>query len=820
MQRFTSLVVVSAVSALLGCNQILDIKDHTLGAGAGGETQGSAGNGGKGASAGHAGTSSGHAGSGGNAAGHGGSSTAGGGGTSSTTAGTGGQSSGGAGGTTGGTGGMEMMAGAGEGGSAETTGGSSGMAGMGGKSAGPVCGNGIIDGNDQCDDGNTKPGDGCSPTCQIEPGWTCDATGCTEICGDGLVVGHEALAGGCDDGNSVANDGCTNCKVDTSYVCSGAPSTCAKTCGDGKIEGSEQCDDGNATPGDGCFACAVETGYTCSNLTSPSTCMDINECTAGTADCDANATCMNTIGSFTCKCNSGYQGTGTSCTDIDECSTGAAHCDTNATCTNTPGSFMCACKGGFTGSGTSCTDIDECTLGTASCPANSTCKNTTGSYQCPCNAGYSGSSCADINECTNGTNNCDANATCTNTPGSFTCACKSGYMGNGTSCSACSCGGYTCTSTACKTSCTSDSDCLSNYHCASGTCKVDAVQISICSTHACMVLADNTVRCWGQNGDSELGTASSGDQTTPQPVVGVTNAKVVAASGPQTIALMNDGTVAYWGKHAVSYNYTTFMASYTTATSPTVIAGIATAKDLAASHENDRACVLMNDNTVRCWGFDVDSTGSTFFWSSPNTISGLSGVTSLTTGNNFSCAVMSGGVDCWGMGSEEELGNGAGYSNVPIAVTGLGASVSKIHSGDYFTCALLTSGAVQCWGSNQYNQLGAAAGGVFADGTPSTVSPLSNVKDFTTAATHACAVDTSGGIHCWGDDSQAQLGDQNQNAGSGTPVAVNGLGDSVTALGSGSYANCAVLANGSVQCWGGSIGGLSSTPTPTPTTVW
>ena len=40
---------------------------------------------------------------------------------------------------------------------------------------------------------------------------------------------------------------------------------------------------------------------------------DIDECTDGTNDCDANAACTNQDGSFTCVCNTGYTGNGNTC---------------------------------------------------------------------------------------------------------------------------------------------------------------------------------------------------------------------------------------------------------------------------------------------------------------------------------------------------------------------------------------------------------------------------------------------------------------------------------------------------------------------------
>ncbi|HMF40819.1 MAG TPA: DUF4215 domain-containing protein, partial [Polyangia bacterium] len=128
------------------------------------------------------------------------------------------------------------------------------------------CGNGVQDPGEQCDDGNTKAGDGCSAICQIPSGWTCTGwpSVCTMagVCGDGILGATEA----CDDGNTVDGDGCSSdCKtVGAGYECRVPGRPCVAACGDNMIVGGEQCDDGNTTDGDGCSStCQVEPGAAC-----------------------------------------------------------------------------------------------------------------------------------------------------------------------------------------------------------------------------------------------------------------------------------------------------------------------------------------------------------------------------------------------------------------------------------------------------------------------------------------------------------------------------------------------------------------------------
>ena len=81
--------------------------------------------------------------------------------------------------------------------------------------------------SETCEDGNTTSGDGCSATCQLEPGWTCPlaGAGCSATaCGDGLVAGAEA----CDDDNTTPGDGCSaTCQLEAGHHCPVPGAACA-----------------------------------------------------------------------------------------------------------------------------------------------------------------------------------------------------------------------------------------------------------------------------------------------------------------------------------------------------------------------------------------------------------------------------------------------------------------------------------------------------------------------------------------------------------------------------------------------------------------
>ncbi|XP_044158562.1 nephronectin isoform X5 [Bufo gargarizans] len=91
------------------------------------------------------------------------------------------------------------------------------------------------------------------------------------------------------------------------------------------------------------------------------TCVDVDECSSGKAVCPRFRKCVNTFGSYICKCYPGYDLIHAhgkyQCFDIDECYTGEYQCSNYARCYNTPGSYKCKCNEGYRGNGADCTPI-------------------------------------------------------------------------------------------------------------------------------------------------------------------------------------------------------------------------------------------------------------------------------------------------------------------------------------------------------------------------------------------------------------------------------------------------------------------------------
>ncbi|XP_068547343.1 hemicentin-1 isoform X4 [Anas acuta] len=183
----------------------------------------------------------------------------------------------------------------------------------------------------------------------------------------------------------------------------------------------------------GTYHCSCPKGLTIS--ADGRTCQDIDECALGGHTCHAGQDCENVIGSYRCvvRCGNGFRRTadGFSCQDINECQEpNSCH----HRCFNTIGSFQCGCDPGFQLKGRKCMDVNECRQNV--CRPDQLCKNTRGGYKCIdlCPNGMTkaeNGTCIDIDECRDGTHQCRYNQICENTRGSYRCVCPRGYRSQG-----------------------------------------------------------------------------------------------------------------------------------------------------------------------------------------------------------------------------------------------------------------------------------------------------------------------------------------------------------------------------------------------------
>ncbi len=331
----------------------------------------------------------------------------------------------------------------------------------------------------------------------------------------------------------------------------------------------------------------------------------------------------------------------------------------------------------------------------------------------------------------------------------------------------------------------------------------------------CAVVPNGTVRCWGYNGEGELGDGTNASSSMPVPVNGVSNASAVVAGGNHSCAMLSDGTVTCWGM-----NWAGQLGDGTTtsSTTPVSVAGISTATALAAGGAH--TCALLSDGTIECWGYNGQGQlgdRGTADSSAPVPVTGITTAVAISAGDAQTCAILSDStIKCWGWNSFGQLGDGTTInSSTPVTVSGAAAAVA-VSTGYGHTCAALSNGTVQCWGR------GPLGDGTNSDSTlPVTVSGISNATTVFAGYDHTCARLSDGTVQCWGANGAGQLGN-GTTVDSLLPVAVGGI-STATAVAAGPYITCVRLSDGTIRCWGqngqGQLGNGTTTNSSTPGTV-
>ena len=147
-----------------------------------------------------------------------------------------------------------------------------------------------------------------------------------------------------------------------------------------------------------------------------------------------------------------------------------------------------------------------------------------------------------------------------------------------------------------------------------------------------------------------------------------------------------------------------------------------------------------------------------------------------------------------------------------------------ISAGTYHACARLVSGTVECWGRNDHGELG--NGTKTSSPTAVAVSGITNAIGVSAigepdADDHTCALLAGGTIECWGYNDDGELGN-GTTTDSTTPVQVSSI-TNATQVSAGGFQTCALLSGGTVECWGynyyGELGNGTKTDSSAPVQV-
>jgi len=391
------------------------------------------------------------------------------------------------------------------------------------------------------------------------------------------------------------------------------------------------------------------------------------------------------------------------------------------------------------------------------------------------------------------------------------------------------------------------------------------VQLASGLDRVCVVGGVGSLKCWGRNDQGQLGLGDAnarGDGPNEMgamlPAVDVgPGVKVaqIALGGQHTCAILRGGAVKCWGANGEGELGVGDLlprgglAGSMGAALPTVQLGAGrTAKQLALGDRH--SCAILDNGSVKCWGRndqgqlglgDTRSRGG----AAPDTGDALPAINlgngrtakSITAGSRHTCAILDNdSLKCWGYNDAGQLGYGdrarrgdrsGDMQALPVVDLGLGRTARAIGAGERHTCALLDDQTVKCWGNAYYGQCGTGDTEDRGDNGGEMGIALKAIelgqnhkaKAIGVGFNYTCVVLDNDELRCFGAGFDAQLGPLPGNAtswgwtlgqmGDALPSIDLGAGAKVTAVAAGDTHTCALLGD-EVKCFGknayGSLG--------------
>ncbi|MBS2028603.1 MAG: hypothetical protein JST54_11925 [Deltaproteobacteria bacterium] len=364
--------------------------------------------------------------------------------------------------------------------------------------------------------------------------------------------------------------------------------------------------------------------------------------------------------------------------------------------------------------------------------------------------------------------------------------------------------------------------------------------LTMSDTHVCALQSNGHAACWGDDLRGECGNGraekTSFTVEAPEPVVGLEDAVQIAAAHTDTCALRKSGQVVCWGERTGQFAPADKRAGSKFAVVPTEIPGATGAKAVLLTDKT--GCLLRaKDNQLACWWpltepWNQNDFAKQHFTGTKLTevkLPALAKSTRQLLHAEESYALVAGGrVLHWG-------GRGARLAATPVK--GIADAVA-VSTGAAQSCAVRSNGTVTCWGAIG---TGLESSGIMATLTskfspmPITVPKVTNAVAVSTGAAHACALDKSGGVTCWGHNGMGQLGNGKKGATLSAAARAKAKVSSPTPppdllpreaaskvklparavqVSAGGDSTCAVLQTGALACWGANNHGQLGTTGP------
>lgn len=348
----------------------------------------------------------------------------------------------------------------------------------------------------------------------------------------------------------------------------------------------------------------------------------------------------------------------------------------------------------------------------------------------------------------------------------------------------------------------------------------------------CGLKTNGSLWCWGRNNYGQVGDGTSTTRTVPTAISAGNSWKQVSGDNGRGsyCAIKSDDTLWCWGNNA---NGQLGLGSTTSQNVPTKV-GTATWQKISVYHDN--ACGIQMDGTLWCWGNrsknqvgngDVAANATT-----PVQVDTGSWVT-VSVGLQNSCAIKTDNtMRCFGVGAENVQNTYSMYSNgastqingFVTAVYGSYATFTEVAVGDASVCAIeKTTGTAVCWGDNLYGEMAnpsATLGSHVACAITSTATwgpaapsnttsltgckpiyPVVSMDAVTSGMGYSCGVTTLGVGYCWGNNDDANLGD-GTTVDKLSPTVMAGT-NVWKAIEAGNTTSCGIkAADDTAWCWG------------------